>query len=160
MPYFRIRQGWLLVEGDQGSVTRVELPQVSNLKSISPPSSEGDAGSWLAELALEIERYFDGQPVDLSRWPVDLSQMTPFQRRVLEAARTIPAGQTRSYRQVAEMIGRPRAARAVGQALGANPAPLLVPCHRVVGSGGSLGGFGSGLDWKIRLLELERCSST
>jgi len=81
---------------------------------------------------------------------------TAFQRRIWAAAAGIPPGETLSYVGLARIAGSPRAPRAVGQALGANPLPLLIPCHRVVRSDGSLGGFGPGTAWKIFLLGLER----
>jgi methylated-DNA-[protein]-cysteine S-methyltransferase len=87
--------------------------------------------------------------------PFDLSAGTEFQQNVWNALRRIPAGQTRSYAEVARAIGRPRAVRAVGQACGANPIPVLVPCHRVVAAGGKLGGFSGGLEWKQKLLARE-----
>lgn len=87
--------------------------------------------------------------------PLDLSAGTTFQQQVWAALREIALGQTRSYRQVAQAIGRPRAVRAVGGACGANPVPVLIPCHRVLASGGGLGGFGGGLDWKRSLLQRE-----
>ena len=87
--------------------------------------------------------------------PVDLSGVPAFQRRVLQALRRVPYGRTITYGQLAARAGRPRAARAVGQAMAHNPVPLIVPCHRVVASGGGLGGFGGGLALKRRLLALE-----
>ena len=87
--------------------------------------------------------------------PLDLSGGTSFQRKVWEALLQIPAGQTESYGQLAAALGRPGAARAVGSACGANPIPLLIPCHRVLASGGGLGGFSGGLHWKRRLLARE-----
>lgn len=80
---------------------------------------------------------------------------TNFQQSVWSALREIPYGQTRSYKQIAEIVGRPKAVRAVGKANGANPLPILVPCHRVIGANGSLTGFGGGLAAKSYLLELE-----
>ncbi len=88
--------------------------------------------------------------------PLDPITGTPFARAVWQACAEIPYGQTRSYGWIAERIGRPRAARAVGTALGANPLPLVIPCHRVVRSTGGLGGFGGGIVMKKRLLALER----
>jgi O-6-methylguanine DNA methyltransferase len=87
--------------------------------------------------------------------PLDLAAGTPFQRKVWAALRQIPAGQTESYGQLAAALGAPKAARAVGSACGANPVPLFIPCHRVVPSGGGLGGFSGGLHWKRRLLASE-----
>jgi methylated-DNA-[protein]-cysteine S-methyltransferase len=80
---------------------------------------------------------------------------TEFQKKVWTALCSIPYGQTISYKELAERIGNPKAVRAVGAANGANPIPIIVPCHRVIGSDGSLTGFGGGLPLKKRLLELE-----
>ena len=80
---------------------------------------------------------------------------TPFQQQVWQALRTIPPGKTWSYKQLAEAIGRPRAFRAVAQANGANPIPLVIPCHRVIAADGSLGGFSCGLERKVWLLQHE-----
>lgn len=82
--------------------------------------------------------------------------MTEFERDVYRATSTIPLGETRSYKWVAEQIGRPKAFRAVGQALGKNPDPFYVPCHRVIANDGSLGGYGYGLEMKATLLAAER----
>jgi len=98
--------------------------------------------------------YLNGLDADLSAVPVDPGG-TPFQRAVWAAARAIPRGRTRTYAEIAAAVGRPGAARAVGQALGANPVPLLVPCHRVLATGGGLGGFSGGIGLKARLLVLE-----
>ena len=87
--------------------------------------------------------------------PLDLAGGTPFQQGVWAVLRTIARGRTLSYGEVAAQIGRPQAARAVGSACGANPVPLLIPCHRVLGAAGALGGFSGGLDWKRLLLERE-----
>jgi O-6-methylguanine DNA methyltransferase len=87
--------------------------------------------------------------------PLDL-RGTPFQRKVYEAVARIPYGETRSYADVARRIRSPRAVRAVGAANGANPIPLVVPCHRVIASDGKLGGYGGGLRLKAQLLAMER----
>jgi O-6-methylguanine DNA methyltransferase len=81
---------------------------------------------------------------------------TDFQRKVWEACASIPYGETRSYGELAAIIGNPKAMRAVGSALGRNPVPILLPCHRVLQSGGKLGGFGWGLNVKQKLLNLEK----
>lgn len=121
-----------------------------------PNQSSGDTRSTDTRarlLAEELDAYLRG---DLSEFsvPVDL-QGTPFQLGVWSALREIPYGEVRSYQAVAEAIGRPSAVRAVGAANGANPVPVIVPCHRVIGSNGRLVGFGAGVEWKLRLLGTE-----
>jgi methylated-DNA-[protein]-cysteine S-methyltransferase len=108
----------------------------------------------MAPYRQQLLDYFSGE---LRRFsiPLDLTSVTEFQRRVLSAIAKIPAGTVRSYGQVAAAIGKPKAARAVGQALGSNPVPIVLPCHRVVASDGSLGGYAGGLDRKRQLLALE-----
>jgi O-6-methylguanine DNA methyltransferase len=108
----------------------------------------------IARLARDLKSFAAGKPV---RWRCRLADApgTPFQRNVWRVLRRIPRGQTRSYAWVARRAGRPRAQRAVGAACGANPLPIIVPCHRVVRSDGSPGGFGAGPRWKRRLLRLE-----
>lgn len=101
-----------------------------------------------------LRAYFEGALESLDGIDVELAG-TPFQRSVWAFLRTIPCGETVSYLDVAEGIGRPTSARAVGNAVGSNPVPLVVPCHRVIASGGGLGGFGGGLDRKRWLLAHE-----
>ena len=121
----------------------------------------------LAEQAREeIHEYLRGQRA-FFRVPVDLVEVPDFQRKVLEAARLIPFGEARPYAWIAARIGHPRAVRAVGTALGRNPVPLIVPCHRVWRSDGGLGGYIFGAAVKDRLAALERttpvlegCTST
>ena len=104
----------------------------------------------------ELDEYLRGRRTAFSV-PVDLRHVTPFQRSVLEAARSVPRGQVATYGDIGRSIGKPGAARAVGQALGSNPVPIVVPCHRVLASDGSLGGYSGrgGLSTKRRLLALE-----
>jgi methylated-DNA-[protein]-cysteine S-methyltransferase len=102
----------------------------------------------------EIQEYFEGRRTDLRDVPVDLSESTPFERRVYEATREIPFGKLATYGQIAKAIGQPNAQRAVGQALGKNPIGVVIPCHRVVAVD-SLGGFTGGLEYKRKLLRLE-----
>jgi O-6-methylguanine DNA methyltransferase len=108
------------------------------------------------EARREIESYLEGRTSTFAI-PVDLSTVTPFQRQVLEEARRVPRGQVATYGQIARRIGRPHAARAIGQALGSNPVPIVVPCHRVLASDGTLGGYSGrgGIRTKRRLLQLE-----
>lgn len=87
--------------------------------------------------------------------PLDLSQGTAFQKRVWDALQQIPLGGTKSYGEMAADLKKPKAARAVGSACGANPIPLLIPCHRVLAANDALGGYSGGLDWKKRLLARE-----
>ena len=103
----------------------------------------------------QLQQFAAGKPVRFTV-PLDLSAGTTFQQAVWRTLQKIPRGETRPYAWVAAQIGKPNAARAVGGACGANPVPLIVPCHRVVASDGSLGGFSLGLPLKRRLLKLER----
>jgi O-6-methylguanine DNA methyltransferase len=122
--------------------------------SVEKPATA--AARRLAEQARrELVEYLGGKRAFFSV-PVDLSEVPDFQRRVLETARTIPFGEARPYAWVAERIGHPRAVRAVGTALGRNPVPLILPCHRVWRSDGGLGGYLFGVEIKSRLLQLER----
>ena len=111
------------------------------------------ANPLLAEAARQLRAYLAGS-LRVFDLPLDL-QGTPFQLRVWRELEKIPYGETRSYRQVAAAIGAPEAVRAVGAANGSNPIPIVVPCHRVIGSSGKLTGYGGGLPLKKRLLELE-----
>jgi methylated-DNA-[protein]-cysteine S-methyltransferase len=92
---------------------------------------------------------------DASALTVDLRHTPPFQKAVLDATRLVPMGETRSYGWVAEQIGSPKAVRAVGTALGTNPIPLVIPCHRIVKANGSYGQYLFGADAKVQLLRLE-----
>jgi methylated-DNA-[protein]-cysteine S-methyltransferase len=108
----------------------------------------------LDDVRRDLDLYFDGKLTDFDL-PLDWQLTKGFYRKVLRATARIPYGKTRSYTQVAKRAGSPRAVRATGTALGSNPLPIIVPCHRVLRSGGALGGYGGGLDVKQALLELE-----
>ena len=110
------------------------------------------------DLMEHLKVYFSGHRTSFPD-KLDLSRATHFQREVWEITRLIPYGETRSYAWVAEQIKKPRAVRAVGQALGKNPLPIIVPCHRVVASDGKLGGFSGGVEMKRYLLSLETPAS-
>jgi methylated-DNA-[protein]-cysteine S-methyltransferase len=114
---------------------------------------ENAANTLMSEAAEELRAYFAGI-LRVFRVPLDL-EGTDFQLSVWHRLLTIPYGKTRSYAQIAEAIGRPKAVRAVGAANGSNPVAIVVPCHRVIGSSGKLTGYGGGLPLKKRLLELE-----
>jgi methylated-DNA-[protein]-cysteine S-methyltransferase len=105
-------------------------------------------------LVSELDRYFSGIPTQFSA-ALDVDRYTGFQQTVWKAAQAIPYGSTLTYGRIASDLGRREAARAVGAALGQNPFPILIPCHRVLGSDGALTGFAGGLEWKRALLGLE-----
>jgi len=108
-----------------------------------------------AGIARELDQYFNGRRRSFDV-QIDLSGLTPFQRRVLRATARIPYGDLVTYKTVARRAGNEAASRAAGAAVGANPIPIVVPCHRVVASDGTLGGYAGGLDAKRRLLAIER----
>lgn len=135
----------LLVAAEEG-LLRIEFPPFS-LPDI--PKDERK----LAAVIRQLDEYFAGRR---RQFDVPLAPHgTAFQLEVWRTLRTIPYGETRTYSQIARTIGRPNATRAVGAANGANPIPIIIPCHRVIGSNGSLTGFGGGIDVKRRLLDLE-----
>jgi methylated-DNA-[protein]-cysteine S-methyltransferase len=127
------------------------------LAAIELAPGEGDAAASgdpvLGECARQLQEYFAGQRrnFELPLRP----RGTTFQHSVWQALADIPYGELRSYRDIAKALGKPKAVRAVGAANGRNPLPIVVPCHRVIGSDGSLTGFAGGLDMKRQLLELE-----
>jgi methylated-DNA-[protein]-cysteine S-methyltransferase len=111
----------------------------------------------LTEAAIEqVRNYLDGKRANFDL-PTDISILTDFQQQVLEATQQIPRGRIATYLEIARKIGNPKAVRAVGQALGGNPIPIVIPCHRVIASNGSLGGYsgGGGPETKAKLLQLE-----
>ncbi len=114
------------------------------------PVVAGDAPAWLTST---LEQFFNTWHVDDQM--VDIEDLTPFEQAALRAAARIPPGEVRSYSWVASQIGRPRAARAVGQVMARNPLPLLFPCHRVVDAQGELHNYGYGIEMKARLLKME-----
>lgn len=141
----------------EDGLARLEFPGNGPLRltrSESTAAASPTLRRWLAQTRKALTQVLAGsKPSDLP--PFDLSEGTEFQKAVWLKLCTIPPGQTRTYGQLAQALHRPRAARAVGRACGANPIPVLIPCHRVLGSGGTLGGFSSGLDWKRKLLARE-----
>jgi methylated-DNA-[protein]-cysteine S-methyltransferase len=124
-----------------------------------PPAPEKDAPPphlqpLIDAAKRELTAYFAGTPTDFTALTLD-PQGTPFQRRVWQELQRIPRGQAISYKELAHRVGNPKASRAVGQANGRNPIPLIIPCHRVIAANGSLGGYSSGLDRKRWLLKHE-----
>lgn len=153
--------GWCALRRGVAGIAECSLPSPdrdSATKSIAGASAEAPPDALLGKVADLLLAYFEGKQVSFD---VALSPegMTEFGERVLQACARIPWGETRSYGEIARAVASPRASRAVGQALGRNPVPIIVPCHRVIGADGSLVGFGSGLDMKRRLLQLEHSCS-
>ena len=108
----------------------------------------------VSAVARELDEYFAGRRKRFD-YPLDWSLVGPYARKVLRATAAIPFGKVSTYREVATKAGNPAASRAAGNALGSNPIPVVVPCHRVLRTGGGLGGYGGGLDVKEHLLRLE-----
>lgn len=161
------RLGRFVVASRDGRLVHVGLPARDELETLRQvhrafPDADLAAGTdaVLLEAAKQLQEYAEGLRTDF-HLPLD-PPGTEFQRRVWEELRTIPYGETRSYGDVAEAIGKPGASRAVGQANGRNPLPVVVPCHRVLAADGGVGGYmgewgeGGGILFKQRLLELER----
>ena len=123
----------------------------------SPPASDQDRPAWVERVIDAVTSLLRGERTDLAFVPLDMDGVPEFHRRVYEIARTIPAGATMTYGEIAARLGDPRTARAVGQALGRNPVPVIVPCHRVLAAGGKRGGFSApgGTATKLNLLAIE-----
>jgi methylated-DNA-[protein]-cysteine S-methyltransferase len=152
---FQTSAGWMGIRASEAGLTDIVLPKKTR-ESVERELG-GDAAvpdPALSDLVRRLQAYFNGEAVAFPD-RLDFSSATPFQRAVWEAARQIPRGETRSYTWVAEQAGRPLAVRAAGGALGKNPLPVIVPCHRVIAASGALGGFSGGLAMKRKLLDLE-----
>jgi methylated-DNA-[protein]-cysteine S-methyltransferase len=156
--------GPLLLAGTERGLIRIGLPNQESegllddlAERISPRVLEAPAR--LDDARRELDLYFEGRLHDFDL-PLDWRLSRDFRRRVLRAISRIPYGQTRSYTEVATSAGNERAVRAAGTACGSNPIPIVVPCHRVLRSGGALGGYGGGLPMKRALLELEGVEAT
>jgi methylated-DNA-[protein]-cysteine S-methyltransferase len=113
-----------------------------------------EAPARLDDVRRELDEYFEGRRRDFDL-PIDWALASQFSRRILKATAAIPFGQVSTYGKVAAQAGNPKASRAAGRALGANPIPIVVPCHRVIGSSGQLTGYTGGLDRKVALLQIE-----
>jgi methylated-DNA-[protein]-cysteine S-methyltransferase len=144
-------------------IAGVELPGSSDdatrrrLRRSAPGAVELEPPAGVAAAIAAIERLLAGAPEDLSSVVLDMDDVPEFHHRVYDAARSIPPGETRSYGEIATALGEPGAAQAVGKALGRNPFPIIVPCHRVLAADGKLHGFSApgGLETKRRMLALE-----
>ncbi len=155
---FDTDMGWVGIFGSAKGLLGITLPQRSTQEVCQLLGDSVNRATYslrlFDDLMERLKVYFSGHRTTFPD-KLDLSRATHFQREVWEITRRIPYGETRSYAWVAEQIKKPRAARAVGQALGKNPLPIIVPCHRVIASDGKLGGFGGGIEMKRYLLLLE-----
>jgi methylated-DNA-[protein]-cysteine S-methyltransferase len=156
--------GTLLLAATKRGLVRLAFPEESAdsvlerlAKRISPRIVEAPAA--LDSIRRELDEYFSGRRKEFEL-PLDWALVGPFGRRVLRVTAEIPYGGVLSYREVATDAGSPRGSRAAGNALGSNPIPIVIPCHRVLRSGGALGGYGGGPERKRWLLELEGAFTT
>ncbi len=144
-------------------IAGLQLPEADDAATLSrirrrfPELEPTEPPSWVAAIMAGVRGLLAGEDADLSAAPLDQSGISDFDSAVYRAARAIPPGRTLTYGTLAAQLGEPGQARAVGQALGRNPWPILVPCHRIVAADGRMGGFSAhgGRATKLRLLELE-----
>ena len=146
--YYHSPIGLIEIEGSEKGVTKISF-----VKDITE-NDDTDISPVLFICKQQLEEYFTGKRTEFTV-KLDLSNATPFYREVWRLVRSIPFGHTRSYSDIAVTIGRPHASRAVGQANGHNPIPIVIPCHRVIGKNGGLTGYAYGLSVKEALLALE-----
>ena len=154
-----------LAWNDEG-LTLVRLPEAGEgamrawLQRRAPGVPETEPPAEIAAAIVDIRALLDGKPLDLSHIRLDRSPLTDFDARVYAVTQAIAPGETLTYGEVAQRVGEPGAAQAVGRALGSNPWPIVVPCHRVVAAGGKLHGFSApgGIDTKRRMLAIEGAS--
>jgi methylated-DNA-[protein]-cysteine S-methyltransferase len=150
--YLQSPIGPLLIAGDESAIHSILFPKNGKTQPPERGWTELQRGP-VAETVRQLREYFEGyrKEFDLPLAP----EGTEFQRAVWQRLREIPYGQTISYGELARRVGNPKASRAVGAANGANPIPIVIPCHRVIGANGTLTGFGGGLPVKQALLALE-----
>ena len=144
--------GTLTLAGDEAGLRHIDFETEKN--PIAIHNDWQRKPEFFTSVKTQLEAYFNRE---LSVFDIPLAPVgTPFQLKVWQALRAVPYGKLVSYKTIAQAIGNPNAVRAVGGANGRNPIPIIVPCHRVIGSDGSLTGFGGGLQTKKRLIDLER----
>jgi methylated-DNA-[protein]-cysteine S-methyltransferase len=157
--------GWMAVAWTERRLARLAFGHPSAAAAIASlevddqwtASDAADAPSWIDDLACRLQSFAAGNDEPFDDVALDLAHLSEFQNRVVRACRGIKRGRVRTYGDLAAVAGSPRAARAVGSVMAKNRFPIIVPCHRVVGSAGSLGGFSArdGISMKRRMLELE-----
>lgn len=151
-----------------GLIVGAALPETadetlrSSLRRRFPDAVEAGFSPEIEAAADAVVRLLSGQAEAFGEVQLDLGKLAEFERRVLELTRAIKPGETRTYGQIAAELGSPGAARAVGRALGANPIPIIIPCHRVLAAGGKSGGFSApgGASTKLKMLEIEGATRT
>ena len=154
-----IRLIWREEDAPDPQICRVFLPMEKDQAQMilstvyAGPEPGNDPG--IDKVADDLARYLAGQPVTFDLAHLELDRCQPFRKKVLLAEYAIPRGRVSTYGRIAERIGHPKAARAVGTALAQNPFPILIPCHRAVRADGKLGGYAGGLEMKVALLGLE-----
>jgi len=157
--HFHTSWGWIKITYNKNAILSLTLPVPHRILSEkfdenTPFMKLSKEYSYIWRIESLLERYFSGEKVDFNI-PVDLEHLPLFTRKVLKETSRIPYGEVRSYGWIAEKINHPHSSRAVGNAVGANPVPIIIPCHRVIRKNEAIGGFGGGIDMKKRLLRLE-----
>jgi methylated-DNA-[protein]-cysteine S-methyltransferase len=156
---FKTKLGWIGILASKVGLLAVTLPLTTQQQALNSLGAQAKQAvlspEIFSDLTEKFQDYYSGKKTIFPD-ELDFSNASAFQKQVWQATRLIPYGETRNYGWIARLIGKPKAARAVGHALGKNPFLIVVPCHRVIASDGTLGGFGGGLEMKKTLLELEK----
>ncbi len=160
---FKSKIGLCAISWKDCAITGFFLPEKSDeyllkkLKSLFKSNTTSTPPLWIKDLVRKLKLHFDGRPQDFSKISTDPGEISDFSSLVYEATKLLAPGTVVSYQDICKKIKRPNASRAVGTALGKNPIPVIVPCHRVISSSGKLGGYSAagGLKTKAMLLELE-----
>lgn len=143
---FKTKYGPISIESNNGKVTRISFAS-----SFSTPKT---LNGFQSKCIKEIEKFLEGKSTEINL-PYELTIGTEFQKKVWKRLKSIKYGKTNTYKDIAEQVKSPKAFRAVGMSCNKNPLPLIIPCHRVVGTNGSLTGFAGGINLKRHLLDLE-----
>jgi methylated-DNA-[protein]-cysteine S-methyltransferase len=160
---FETPLGWLGIAWSEKGLTQLQLPSHDRtaterrLQRRTVDGVESDPPAWVAEIVETLKRYAAGEQVDFSSVPVDLAGIDAFRLAIYDAARKLAFGETTTYGELAARAGYPGEARDTGQALGQNPVPIVVPCHRILAAGNKIGGFSApgGSATKEKLLNME-----
>lgn len=160
---FEVDLGWIGVLASDKGLKRITLPQTSVEASDFLFGREVERAihhpGYFENLKRKLILYFQGVSVSFHNEAIDVEDASPFSQSAWQACRSIPRGNTGTYRWIAVQMGKPKAARAVGQSMARNPLPIIIPCHRVIASDGSLRGFGGGLSqigMKKKLIDMEK----